>query len=57
MRSEEQAMTAMNEPIAEASVQARRAVIDEAHPRLLTRGLREDETRWRIGLPGAYAHW
>jgi hypothetical protein len=21
------------------------------------RGLREDETRWRIGLPGACEHW
>ena len=25
--------------------------------RLTCRGLREDETRWRIGLPGAREHW
>jgi putative ABC transport system substrate-binding protein len=24
---------------------------------LTSRGLREDETRWRIGLPGACEHW
>jgi hypothetical protein len=24
---------------------------------LTRRGLREDETRWRIGLPGACEHW
>ena len=24
---------------------------------LIAKGLREDETRWRFGLPGAREHW
>ena len=30
---------------------------DDVKGRLYRRGLREDEKRWRLGLPGACEHW
>ena len=41
----------------QASFESRNRSTEAMQRRLTCRGLREDETRWRFGLPGACEHW